>query len=183
MGSIKEMKNLFTAQANIKKTWELMIAQAKVTNRDAPLIADYYANDHKNTLLDPTYSVTALILYIYGAESAVYKSLNHASRHKDTTKVATLGPYASALYPIIWGTQGERTDDFAKKYNTCDLYRGGGQTEEETNKYLLAKGQQIRLFGYTSTSLDKDAALKFAWQNQHSGHHKVLFHIKWNSNN
>ena len=45
---------------------------------------------------------------------------------------------------------------------------------------MLAKGKKIRLFGYTSTSLDKDAALKFAWQNQHSGHHKVLFHIKWN---
>jgi len=44
---------------------------------------------------------------------------------------------------------------------------------------VLAKGKRIRMFGYTSTSLDKDAALKFAWQNQHSGHHKVLFHIKW----
>ena len=46
---------------------------------------------------------------------------------------------------------------------------------------MLAKGKDIRLFGYTSTSVDKNLALKFAWQNQHSGHHKVLFHIKWNS--
>lgn len=23
-------------------------------------------------------------------------------------------------------------------------------------------------------------ALSFAWENQYSGHHKVLFHIKWN---
>ena len=45
---------------------------------------------------------------------------------------------------------------------------------------MLAKGKEIHLFGYTSTSLYKDVALKFAWQNQHSGHHKVLFHIKWN---
>ena len=148
MGSMVIQINLFAAQANIKKTWEDMIATAKVTNRDAPLLIRDRDNAHKNTLRDPTYSVTALILYIYGAESAVYKSLNHASRHKDTTKVATLGPYASALYPIIWGTQGERTDDFAKKYNTCDLYRGGGQTEEETNKYVLAKGKKIQLFGY-----------------------------------
>ena len=46
---------------------------------------------------------------------------------------------------------------------------------------MLAKGEVIQLFGYTSTTLDKNAALKFAWKNQHSGHHKVLFHIKWNS--
>ena len=45
---------------------------------------------------------------------------------------------------------------------------------------MLAKGGPIQLFGYTSTSLDKNLALTFAWQNQHSGHHKVLFHIKWN---
>jgi len=105
MGSIKVQNNVFIAQANIKKTWEDMIATAKVTNRDAPLVVYDHANAHKNTLNDPTYSVTQLILYIYGAESAVYKSLNHASRHKDTTKVATLGPYASALFPIITGTQ------------------------------------------------------------------------------
>ena len=61
MGNIKEQKWVFAAQAIIKKTWEDMIATAKVTNRDAPLIA--YGG--KNTLRDPTYSVTALILYIY----------------------------------------------------------------------------------------------------------------------
>ena len=38
MGNIKVLKNLFIAQANIKKTWEDMIATAMVTNRDAPLI-------------------------------------------------------------------------------------------------------------------------------------------------
>ena len=78
-------------------------------------------------------------------------------------------------------TQLHRTDEFAHKYNRCDLYRGGGQTEEETNKYVLAKGKKISLFGYTSTSLQKKIALRYAWQNQYSGHHKVLFHIKWNS--
>jgi len=46
---------------------------------------------------------------------------------------------------------------------------------------VLAKGKTIQLFGYTSTSPDKNMALKFAWQNKDSGHHKVLFHIKWKS--
>ena len=60
MGSIKVQNNVFIAQANIKKTWEDKIALANVPDRDAPLIA----YGVKNTLLDPTYSVTALILYI-----------------------------------------------------------------------------------------------------------------------
>jgi len=38
MGNIKEQKWVFAAQAIIKKTWEDMIATAKVTNRDAPLV-------------------------------------------------------------------------------------------------------------------------------------------------
>jgi len=38
----------------------------------------------------------------------------------------------------------------------------------------------IHLFGYTSCSLDRNAAEKFAWDNANSGHHKVLFNIKWN---
>jgi len=64
MGNIKEQKWVFAAQAIIKKTWEDMIATAKVPDRDAPLtVGTHY--DHKNTLRDPTYSVTALILYIY----------------------------------------------------------------------------------------------------------------------
>jgi len=65
MGNIKEQKWVFAAQAIIKKTWEDMIATAKVTNRDAPLVKYDFSNAHKNTLWDPTYSVTALILYIY----------------------------------------------------------------------------------------------------------------------
>jgi len=64
MGSIKVQNNVFIAQANIKKTWEDMIATAKVTNRDAPFTIGTY-NARKNTLTDPTYSVTQLILYIY----------------------------------------------------------------------------------------------------------------------
>jgi len=65
MGNIKEQKWVFAAQAIIKKTWEDMIATAKVTNRDAPLLIYDFANANKNCLDDPTYSVTALILYIY----------------------------------------------------------------------------------------------------------------------
>ena len=37
----------------------------------------------------------------------------------------------------------------------------------------------IQLHGYTSTSLKKDTALNFAWENKNSGHEKILFHIQW----
>ena len=53
-------------------------------------------------------------------------------------------------------------------------------TDEQIKEYKDSVGNFIRLFGYTSTSLSKDQAMGFAWENKHSGHHKVLFHIKWN---
>ena len=39
----------------------------------------------------------------------------------------------------------------------------------------------IKLHGYTSCSLDRNAAMSFAWENKSTGHQKVLFHIKWKS--
>ena len=52
-------------------------------------------------------------------------------------------------------------------------------TLDEIKDYQDNLGKWINLFGYTSCSLKKDAAMKFMWQNQDSGHHKVLFHILW----
>ena len=73
----------------------------------------------------------------------------------------------------------ERKDGLAYKYEKSDLYRGAGMTDQEIKEYQDAVGKWIRLFGYTSTSLSKNEAEGFAWENKHSGHHKVLFHIKW----
>ena len=53
-------------------------------------------------------------------------------------------------------------------------------TLAEIKEYKDATGGDIRLFGYTSTSLSKNSAEGFAWENQDTGHQKVLFHIKWN---
>lgn len=61
--------------------------------------------------------------------------------------------------------------------------------EIEEYKQMVGKkdknghNEYISLFGYTSTSLDQNVALNFAWENATSGHQKVLFHIKWNENN
>ena len=53
-------------------------------------------------------------------------------------------------------------------------------TEEEIKVYKDSIGKnKINLYGFTSTSIDKNQALSFAWDNTHSGHHKILFHIQW----
>ena len=48
---------------------------------------------------------------------------------------------------------------------------------DEIKEYEDHKGEEIRLFGYTSTSIDKNQALGFAWGNENTGHQKVLFHF------
>ena len=37
MGNVKDQKHVLKAQANIKKTWEDLLQEANVTDRDAPL--------------------------------------------------------------------------------------------------------------------------------------------------
>ena len=54
-------------------------------------------------------------------------------------------------------------------------------TLEEIQEFIQLTGEQIQLFGFTSTSLDKNQATSFAWNNKESGHNKVLFHFKWNN--
>ena len=57
-------------------------------------------------------------------------------------------------------------------------------TAKEIKQYSDMVGKKGRdgfifLFGYTSCSLDKGVAFSFAWNNQKTGHSKVLFQIKW----
>ena len=58
-------------------------------------------------------------------------------------------------------------------------------TLDEIKEYIDMIGKDrygfgpIQLFGFTSTLIDKNNATKFIWENKESGHHKVLFHIKW----
>ena len=58
-----------------------------------------------------------------------------------------------------------------------DFQDNAGKMEEDSD------GEEdpvyISLFGYTSCSLSENKALSFAWENEQSGHHKVLFHIIW----
>ena len=73
---------------------------------------------------------------------AIYE-LNRASRFKDQSKLATLGPWAMALGWIINGAQQYRND--RSKYDHWkqqDLYRGGGMTTEEIEEYQKRVGKE-----------------------------------------
>ena len=54
-------------------------------------------------------------------------------------------------------------------------------TDDEIKEFKSHVGKQdIQLFGYTSTSTSQQQAKTFAWQNDTTGHSKVLFQIEWN---
>ena len=73
---------------------------------------------------------------------AIYE-LNRASRFKDESKLATLGPWAMALGVIIAGAQRNRTDLSKYDHNKQqDLYRGGGMTAEEVKEYQKRVGKK-----------------------------------------
>ena len=73
MGDIHEQKHVLAAKANITKTWEDLLAEGKVPDRDAPLgeLEDAFGDGslmkYKDggILSDPTSSVVGLICHIY----------------------------------------------------------------------------------------------------------------------
>ena len=67
MGDVVEQKHVLAAQANIKQTWEELLAEAEVQDRDAPLgeVDSFYDAKDGSILHDPDSSVVAVILYIY----------------------------------------------------------------------------------------------------------------------
>ena len=65
----------------------------------------FFGTTYMGILNNPDSPVVALILQIYQMENFCYSELNRSSRFKDESKVATLGPWAAALYEIIWYTQ------------------------------------------------------------------------------
>jgi len=104
MGNVKEQKCVFEAQANIEETWNELIALANVIDQDAPLEKGWKDGEWTcHGLCDSTSPVVGLLTYIWEMENFVYKEINLASRFKDHSKVATLGPFAFALSWVIVG--------------------------------------------------------------------------------
>ena len=107
-------------------------------------------------------------------ENWCYSELNRACRFKDRSKLKTLGPWAYALGEIVGYAQEGRSKEKYDCSKPQDLWRGGGMTKAEIKEYeqmvqgswshwyqktFNKKNNYIRLFGYTSCSLEKSAAL------------------------
>ena len=84
--------------------------------------------------------------------------------------MATLGPFAKAWSRVIKGAQQHRKDIPIYKYLNCNLWRGTGKTDNEIKEFISFIGKEIQMFGYTSTSLERNEAEKFMFNNKESGH-------------
>ena len=90
-------------------------------------------------------------------ESFVFKEMNKASRQKDATKIEMYGALASAICFILHS--GNKIDtDLSQRFI---VYRGFQlSTKEYEEKFV--QNQYLNLTGYTSTTLNRNIAKKFA---------------------
>lgn len=142
MGDVLEQKHKLAAKANIVKTWEDLLNEGKINNRDEPLGTMFPMSNicwrylDGGVLLDPKSAVVGLILYIYQMENFCYAELNKACRYKDESKVLTLGPWAFCLNVIISHCGQNRKDVSRMKLEMQnDLWRGGGIPQEGIDDY------------------------------------------------
>lgn len=115
MGDAEDQQNIIDAQNESEKTWTELMNIVQMEDENEPLKAGvHYENDDDPGtpfgLNDPDHPMVAMITYIYQQESFVYKELNNSSRKMDESKIHTLGPFASALFKIITGTQKNRKE-------------------------------------------------------------------------
>ena len=115
--------------------------------------------------------MTILILYICQIQSFILPEINLATQTNDLTKLETLGPFDCALDEIIEEAQTNRSD--IEKYDCSkqhDLWRCGGMTASEIEKFTDRIGKGVYIPGYTSCLLDKSKAMSFAWEDATTGH-------------
>jgi len=100
MSNIKNQLAVLEARKNIRLTWKKKMDLAKVDDPNQPLTVgyeDYPSKPIKGSLYDPTAPFVALCNFLYQEETFVYPELNRASRFKDRSKIATIGPFAAAF--------------------------------------------------------------------------------------
>ena len=102
-----------------------------------------------------------VILIFYSLESFFFKKLNRSSRDKDTTVIATLGPFAVALNRVINNVQSKRSDGI-KGEITC--YSGISFLKATIE--LWKRKSYLSIEGYRSTSLDERIAINFSARNE-----------------
>lgn len=146
--------------------WDMLFQVADLGNLEEPLTSKILAN--------PEHPITRHIMYLYSMETFIYEDLNRAARYKDLNQIPNFGAFAAALSFIICCANARRTDEFKLSENTT-LYRGVKLREEKLKEYK--EGDFVNLTGYTSSSKNKEVALKFALYNVKEGQVPVLFEI------
>jgi len=80
--------------------WKKLFTEVIRTDLNEPLTWEILKN--------PNHKITCLCLYIYSMETFLVYTLNTATREKDTHKIYTLGPLATAMRYIIGGAEDRR---------------------------------------------------------------------------
>ena len=83
--------------------WKKLFTEVIRTDYNTPL--------YWGILSNPKHKITCLFLYIYSMETFLVYTLNTATREKDSHKIYTLGPFASALRYIIERAEKDRYND------------------------------------------------------------------------
>ena len=108
-------------------------------------------------LSNPNHQFVKTLIYIYSMQSFIFGEMNRASRNKDVDQIKFYGPLASALSFIVHCGNKKQTG-LSKVFS---VYRGlQVKAEEIESKYQ--PGSSINLQGFTSTTQDRDVAIKFA---------------------
>ena len=117
-------KLLQEAMDNICATWQSIADLITDLDKDAPLT--------KKILLDASHPVPKLLLQLYSYECYLYKTLNHALRFGDESKVDSLGPYNCVMRWIVDGAISSREDELdEEKFEDLNLYRGTCLTDAQ----------------------------------------------------
>ena len=140
-----------------KQNWQLLFDLANLGNLDKPLT--------RKVLSDPCNPIVRHILYLYTMECFIYEEINRAIRTKDKSKIKYYGAYAAALSFIIHFANSN-TKSTLKLDKSTKLYRGVKMSQEIADNFVV--GECVNLLGYTSTSLQKETAIYFAFKNNHS---------------
>ena len=77
-------------------------------------------------LEEPKYGLSSTLTFIYSMETKMVYGLNAACRTRDPSKIETFGPFATAMVPIVFGTEANRfkEKDRLLQEDFNHLYRG-----------------------------------------------------------
>ena len=136
---------------NYVDLWRKIFQMADDVEVDKPLT--------RKMLSNPESKIVKLILYIYSMESFVFSEVNRAMRERNIDKLEMFGPFVTTLCFIISVAQIKEK----KQKRNPTTYRGLIISEQKFKEEFSSENKLVRLKGLTSTTMDRDVALSFAF--------------------